>query len=251
VALPSDAFAAAAALEAVPSALAAARDGIDACLRDGGFPDSARRGSGGSRRSTPDRAGESLLRGAAASAALDGSGSSLDDIRSGRADAIAAAAVRLNVELLSLLQVWRTVPLQALARMHSLAAAADDAGRGRPRADAEAVARVADLARRLCAQTSAPALAVAALVHAELMTARPFASRNGLVARAAERLVLVSRGVDPASLMVPEAGHRALADAYAGALAGYADGGRDGVRAWLLHCATAYVCGARAIPGIE
>jgi len=251
VALPSDAFAAAAALEAVPSALAAARDGIDACLRDSGFPDSARRGSGGSRRSTPDRTGESLLRGAVASAALDGSGSSLDEVRSGRADAISAAAVRLNVELLSLLQVWRTVPLQALARMHSLAAAADDAGRGRPRADAEAVARVADLARRLCAQTSAPALAVAALVHAELMTARPFASRNGLVARAAERLVLVSRGVDPASLMVPEAGHRALADAYVGALAGYADGGRDGVRAWLLHCATAYVSGARAIPGIE
>jgi hypothetical protein len=251
VAHPSDAFAAAAALEAVPSALTAARDGIDACLRESGFLTSAIRAASGSRRSTPDRTGESLLRGAAASAALDGSGSSLDDIRSGRADAIGEAAVRLNVELLSLLQVWRTVPLQALARMHALAAAADDAGRGRPRDDAEVVARVADLARRLCAPTSAPALAVAALVHAELMTARPFASRNGLVARGAERLVLVSRGVDPASLTVPEAGHQAHADAYVRALADYAGGGRDGVRAWLLHCATAYVSGARAIPGIE
>ena len=45
------------ALEGVPSALASARDGIDAMLRDRGL-----------RRTAPDVTGESLLRGAHASA---------------------------------------------------------------------------------------------------------------------------------------------------------------------------------------
>jgi Fic family protein len=238
VALHFDAFAAAARLEGVPAALQAARDGIDASLGAGG----------GLQLRTPDRTGESLLRGAAASAALEGSGSSLEDLRSGRSDEIGAAAVRLSVELLGLVRVWRTVPLQALARMHAVAAAGDDPGRGRPRGDAQAVARVTDLARRLTASTSAPGLAVAALVHAELMTVRPFTSRNGLVARAAERLVLVSRGVDPASLTVPEAGHQALGDGYARGLAGYARGDSTGVRDWLLQCAAAYVEGTHVLP---
>ena len=62
--------------------------------------------------------------------------------------------------------------------------------------------------------TDAPALLVAAVVHAELAAAAPFASHNGLVARAAERLVLVARGLDEKSLVVPEAGHLALRPAY-------------------------------------
>ena len=57
-------------LEGVASAMAAARDGIDALLRDRGL-----------RRTAPDLTAESLLRGAHASAVLDGSGSSLDDVR--------------------------------------------------------------------------------------------------------------------------------------------------------------------------
>ena len=65
-----------------------------------------------------------------------------------------------------------------------------------------------------CSPTTAPALLVAAVVHAELATAAPFASHNGIVARAAERLVLVARGVDAKSLVVPEAGHLALRAAY-------------------------------------
>ncbi|MBA3991090.1 MAG: oxidoreductase, partial [Propionibacteriales bacterium] len=48
-----DAFADVAGLEGVPSAMAAARDGIDALLRDRGL-----------RRTGPDLTSESLLRGA-------------------------------------------------------------------------------------------------------------------------------------------------------------------------------------------
>ena len=85
-------------------------------------------------------------------------------------------------------------------------------------------------------------------MHAELATAAPFASHNGIVARAAERLVLVARGVDEKSLVVPEAGHLALRAAYESNLRGYRDGGPAGVHAWLLYAAEAYAAGAEASP---
>ena len=88
----------------------------------------------------------------------------------------------------------------------------------------------------------------AALVHAELATAEPFGSADGLVARAAERLVLVSSGVDAKSLVVPEAGHLALRPAYESNLRAYAGGGRAGIQAWLLYCTEAYAAGAEASP---
>jgi hypothetical protein len=85
-------------------------------------------------------------------------------------------------------------------------------------------------------------------VHADLVAAAPFASHNGIVARAVERLVLVARGVDEKSLVVPEAGHLALRPAYESNLLGYRDGGRTGVHSWLLYAAEAYAAGAEASP---
>ena len=118
---------------------------------------------------------------------------------------------------------------------------------GRPR-DAEAAARL-QASRTCCvADRRSPALLVAALVHADLVTAAPFASHNGIVARAAERLVLVARGVDPASLVVPEAGHLALRAEYESNLRGYRDGGPGGLHAWLLYAAEAQTAGARGEP---
>jgi hypothetical protein len=224
-------------LEGVPSAFAAARDGIDALLRDRGL-----------RRTTPEQTAESLLRGAHASAVLEGSGSSLDEVRAGTADEIALAAVRVSTEVLGLVPVLATSPLQALARLHAVAgkgAVGDDA-LGRP-VSAEASARLNALATTLLS-TSVPALMVAALVHAELVTVAPFASHNGIVARAAERLVMVARGVDPASVVVPEAGHLALRPEYESNLRGYRDGGRAGLHAWLLYAAEAVSAGAEASP---
>ena len=114
-----------------------------------------------------------------------------------------------------------------------------------PEMTAESLRGVGQL---LTAPTDAPALLVAALVHATLATTAPFASHNGLVARAAERLVLVARGVDEKSLVVPEAGHLALRAAYESNLRGYRDGGGAGVHAWLLYAAEAYAAGAEASP---
>ncbi len=223
-------------LEGVGSAFAAARDGIDTILRDRGL-----------RRTSPEATAESLLRGAHASAVLAGSSSTLDDVRAGEGDPLAQAALRVSVELLGLVPVFARTPIQALARLHALAAAGSvpDDRVGRPR-DPEAAARLRSTVGLLASDR--PALMTAALVHAELATAQPFGSADGLVARATERLVLVSSGVDSKSLVVPEAGHLALRAAYESNLRAYADGGRRGLQAWLVYCSEAYAAGAEASP---
>lgn len=224
-------------LEGIPSAYAATRDGIDVMLRDRGL-----------RRTSPETTAESLLRGAHASAVLEGSASTLADVRAGAGDEVATDAVRVSTELLGLTPALSASPLQALARIHALAAAGLPADqRGRPR-DGAAADRLRGVGELLTAPTDAPALLVAAVVHAELATAAPFPSHNGLVARAAERLVLVARGVDAKSLVVPEAGHLALRAAYESNLRGYRDGGSSGVHSWLLYAAEAYAAGAEASP---
>ncbi len=236
--MPADPLAWLVSLEGVPSAYAAARDGIDVMLRDRGL-----------RRTSPELTAESLLRGASASAVLEGSSSSLEEIREGSGDETAQAALRVSTELLGLVPVVIRSPLQALARLHALAGAGSvpDDQLGRPRGE-EAAERVQGVARLLTATTEAPALLVAAMVHAELLTGAPFASHNGIVARAAERLVLAARGVDEKSLVVPEAGHLANRAAYESNLQGYAAGGRSGVHAWALYAAEAFAAGAEASP---
>jgi hypothetical protein len=227
------------ALEGVPSAFAATRDGVDVLLRDRGL-----------RRTSPELTGESLLRGAWASAVLEGSASTMDEVRAGEGDDVAQAAVRVSTELLGLVPVLRTAPLQAFARLHSLAGLGSVSAEelGRPRSP-EAASRLQVLSARLLGETAAPAMLVAAVVHADLFTAAPFASHNGIVARAAERLVLVARGVDEKSLLVPEEGHRFFRREYESNLRAYAEaGGSSGVHAWLLYAAEAYAKGAEASP---
>ena len=108
----SDPFISAAILEGVPSSFQSTRDSIDAVLRDRGL-----------RKSTPEHTARSLLLGAWASATLEGSSFEIDELAEGGGDATAQAAVRLSTQLLGLLPMWRTSPVQALARIHSVAAA--------------------------------------------------------------------------------------------------------------------------------
>jgi hypothetical protein len=225
-------------LEGVPSAFAGARDGIDVVLRDRGL-----------RRTSPEMTAESLLRGAHASAVLEGSASTLAEVREGSGDEVATDAVRVSTELLSLIPVLRRAPLQAFARLHSLVALGSvDAERlGRPR-DPGSAALLRTVADIVTATTEAPALAVAAIVHAELVVNTPFASHNGIVARAAERLLLASKGVDEKSLVVPETAHLALRAEYESNLRGYASGKASGIHAWLLYPAEAYAAAAEASP---
>ncbi|QLQ09417.1 MAG: oxidoreductase [Nocardioidaceae bacterium] len=223
-------------LEGVASGFAATRDGIDALLRDRGL-----------RRTAPELTAASLLKGAHASAVLEGSASALERVEAGTADETASAAVRVSIELMALAAMMQRAPMQVLARLHTLAGKGivDDADLGRPIQGAD---RMRALAQLLTSSTGAPALLVAAVAHAEVLTAAPFASHNGIVARALERILLVARGVDPTALIVPEAGHLSLRAEYESNLRGYAIGGRQGVHSWLLYASQAYAAGANASP---
>jgi hypothetical protein len=215
--------------EGVPSAFVAARDGIDVVLRDRGF-----------RRTTPEDTAEALLRGARASAELTkGEGSETQRL----VETAEQDAIRVSTIVLAQLPPFRSTPLQALAALHAEAAADLPEGqRGRPK-DAESAERLQRLAKLLVDSTPCPALVTAAVVHAEIAAGQPFASHNGIVARAAERLTMVARGIDPACVLVPEAAHLAQAAAYRRALDAYRAGGLlegSGVHSWLLYAATAY-----------
>jgi hypothetical protein len=220
--------------------MAAARDAVDALLRDRGL-----------RRSGPDVTGESLLRGASASARLEGSDYNVDQLRRGAGDVTAQAALRLAGQGLGVLPDWKVATVQGLARLHTIAASGTlpSDRLGRP-VSVEAAKRLAGLARTVAASRRAdepvPGMVLAAVVHAEVATAGAFASHNGLIARLATRLVLIERAVDPASVTVPEAGHLALRDDYVLGLAAYASGRPEGVHRWLLHCTQAFAAGAEA-----
>jgi len=247
-------------------------------------------------------AAEAALRAARASAALDGAELARAD--GVVTDPVLAGAVRAAEATGRLLGTWRTAPLQALARLHVLAAA--DLGAAYPAAglgasdvagahgaaavsgapDAAAVSDAADahgtsavsgthgtsavsgaagagdsagapgrpvrgterlalLAELVTGGTSVPAPVLVAVVHGELLVLEPFASANGVVARAAARLAAISSGLDPRGLAVPEVGHLRAGTAYREAARGFAAGTPDGLAAWIRHCCDQWVAGAR------
>ncbi|OSC40168.1 oxidoreductase [Mycobacterium decipiens] len=208
-------------------------------------------------RGWPVTAAEASLRAARASSVLDGGPVRLDD--PGRAtsdnpalsDPVFAGALRVAQELEGgagpLVGVWRRAPLQALARLHMLAAADQvDADRlGRPRGDAEVGPRLELLADMVTRPTRASAPVVAAVAHGELLTLRPFDCADGVVARAVSRLVTIATGLDPHGLGVPEVIWMRQPAEYRNAARGFAAGTPDGVAGWLLLCCGAMQAGAR------
>lgn len=253
-----------AALPGVPEQIAAARE---ACER--------LRWHEALRRRIPEAAAESRIRGAQASAALDGATVPLDlvrDVMRGAAhwprqpdpvEQVARGAVQATAETEHVRSLVITAPLQALARLHVAAAAGlvEPSQLGRPRTGDEVSAEFADLGPAPTAQELAdrldglvavltagagvPALVVAAVAHAEVATARPFVRGNGVVARALERAVVQASGLDPTGVAVTEAGHAAQGGpAYLGALAAYGTGTQEGLGLWIGHCAAAMVAAA-------
>ena len=189
---------------------------------------------------------ESALRGARASAALEGVDVPLADLRAGAVDdPVVQGALRVSVSLGSMVDTWSRAPGQVLARMHVLAAAdlADRVELGRPAPHAGP--RLTGLFSLVTGETTVPAVLVAALVHGELAALAPFGTADGVVARAAARLTGITRGLDPKAVSAPEVGFAELGrEAYARALAGYATGGVDGLAGWLVHCCRATEHGA-------
>ncbi|MGQ0845192.1 MAG: oxidoreductase [Sporichthyaceae bacterium] len=185
---------------------------------------------------------ELTLRAARAGALLAGREVDMVALREATADDDAVrAAMRIVADLPALLPVWEHAPRQALARLHTLAASENTGAEhlGRP-ASAAAAARLDVLADALAEKTTAPAVVVAAIVHAEVLHSAAFGEAGGLVARAAARLVLIGRGADPHGVVAPELGHAAMGlTEYQKALGLYGNGGATGVAAWIVHCAQA------------
>ncbi len=199
------------------------------------------------RRRSADVSAESLLRGAWASAALAGSPAGLEEVRAGQAsDPIVQGALRVTTELASLAGPWTGAQRQVLARVHALAATdlLPAERLGRPRPDREVAHRL-DILAEVLAQTKAPAVVIAAIVQAEVLSLDAFAPASAVVARAAARLTLIERGLDPKSLVVLEVGHLELAEQEQAALAGYSSGEPAGLAAWIQHCGRAIELGAR------
>jgi hypothetical protein len=204
------------------------------------------------RRNSADVSAESSLRGAWASAWLDGAEYTLDDVRSGAvaSEPRVQGALRAQAALGGLADTWSKAPRQVLARLHALASAdlvEDDARLGRP---AAGTAERIDTLTSVLALTRAPAVVVSAIVHGELLGLDAFAPTSGVVARAAVRLTLIELGLDPKSLVCIEAGHRELAEAYRTALDGYRQGTPEGIAGWITHCCDALVAGARETTAI-
>ncbi|MDQ6716612.1 MAG: Fic family protein, partial [Actinomycetota bacterium] len=172
------------------------------------------------RRRIPEAAAESRIRGAQASAALEGADVPLDRVRDhvrgalawpdppDPVDSVLRGVVQATAETEHVTALVLRAPLQALARLHVAAMAgllpSDQVGRPRQEGEtsqelvdlgpapspAEVAARLAEVAAMLTAAVDAPAVVVAGVVHAEIATIRPFVRGNGAVARAMERCII-------------------------------------------------------------
>ncbi|MEV0644666.1 oxidoreductase [Phytomonospora sp. NPDC050363] len=176
---------------------------------------------------------------AVASAALEGASYDIEEVRGGAVtDPVVQGALRVAAALPELVTVWEKAPRQALARLHLLAARGLATGDelGRPVRGGERFSMLCDLA---LTDRESPAILLAAVVEAELLSLRVFDTGNGLVARAAAKLTLAVRGLDPRGLIAVDAGHAAREPEYLGSSNAFATGTSDGVRSWLRHYAAA------------
>jgi hypothetical protein len=226
-------------LEGVAAAAKSAQDAVFAVHR---LPANLRGGAA--------TASEASVRAARASAGIEGANPELP-ADGAVADPVLAGALRVAETLEALLPTWRRAPMQALARMHVLAAAdlvSDPDALGRPHSGG---GRLEMLAQLVTGATSVPGPVLTAVVHGELLALKPFGSADGVVARAAARLAMVATGLDPKALSIPEVAFFRRVPRYLEAAEGFASGTSEGVRAWLLFNCEAFEAGAREAKSIS
>lgn len=200
-------------------------------------------------RGWPASAAEASVRAARASSVLDGGALSLT--AEGDAEPVLAGALRVAESLeggaTALVGVWKRAPLQAIARLHALAAAdlADPDALGRPRGDGDVGRRLELLGDIVTSGSTVPAPVLAAVAHGEILTLEPFTVANGVVARAVARLITISSGLDPHGLGVPEVHWMRESGDYRAAARGFASGTPNGLAAWLIGSSRALEEGAR------
>ncbi|MGH3861703.1 oxidoreductase [Actinokineospora sp.] len=201
------------------------------------------------RRGWPATAAEASVRAARASAVLDGGDPEIPEVGD-VSDPILAGALRVAEALGPLLPTWERAPLQALAKLHLLAAAdlTDGEALGRPKSGA--APRLDLLGGLVAGGTKVPGPVLAAVVHGELLTLAPFGTADGVIARAAARLTSIGTGLDPKGLSVPEVSFMRRENRYRAAAAGFATGEPEAVGAWIIFCCEAVEAGAREATSI-
>ncbi len=156
-----------------------------------------------------------------ASAGLEGialPSSALDEPDSSAMGRLANLSLVTTANADQLVNTFSHSPFQVWARLHSLNG--DDVERGTPRThndvndvlhlgqlpdSSSVMPRLTTLAD-LIVNSSAPAVLVSALAHAEMAVLRPFVHGSYLLARVTGRLVLMSRSLDPRGLAGVEIG---------------------------------------------
>lgn len=96
----------------------------------------------------------------------------------------------------------------------------------------------------------APALVRAAVVHGEMVTARPFIAANAAVGRLLVRHLITRDGLEPTGVAVVEQYAGRAPGAYADAAAAYASGRPDGVIDWIVWQAEAILVGIQEAQAI-
>ena len=97
----------------------------------------------------------------------------------------------------------------------------------------------------LIATPNLPALVRVALVHAEMLTVRPFALANGALGRLLVRHLSVRDGLDPTGVSVSDYYAGRVPAAYAEAAQAYVSASLEGVVAWIIWQAEALLEGMR------
>lgn len=191
------------------------------------------------------------LHSASATLALDGYDCDVERLREGDYDdPIVNGVLRIEEHLPKLVDFWAVSPRFVLAKLHLLATrdfpdAGTDFEPGRIEVDESGSARINALCALIANPTKEiPAAMAAAVVHGELLSVRPFPVANNVVARAAARLALASKGLDPKLLITVDAGHLDRQPEYVGAQRAWSTGTPDGVRSWLKHYGKALEAGA-------
>ncbi|MEU5875491.1 oxidoreductase [Glycomyces sp. NPDC047369] len=230
-------------LSEVADALENARAGVDRML----WHEALRGGEAGEALVGTEVA----LHSASATLALDGYDCDVERLRAGDFDdPVVSGVLAVTDALPSLAGVWPVSPRYVLAKLHLLATrdlpdAGVDFEPGRIEIDESGSARINALCALVTNPTKEiPAAMAAAVVHGELLSVRPFPVANNVVARAAARLALASKGLDPKLLITVDAGHLERQPEYVGAQRAWSTGTPDGVRSWLKHYGKALEAGA-------
>lgn len=228
------------------------------------------------RRRQAEVRAEGIVHSIAAGAATDGARLPLEAVRelslglfepTDAAGNHVAAVQRGYAEAMRLAQAGNRqltiAPPQTLARLHQAIAAGvaspDLVGRPRHADDTpedraiplpnpvstagELQGRRQGIQRLMTLPDEVPALVVASMVWAELLTVEVFASHNAAVARCMFRALLMSRGLDIFGLCVPEVQVLQDQPAFVQHLAAYATDPESNAAAWVEYCGALVIAG--------